>query len=81
MRKSVNIIVRITIVFMIIGATLNALGGILLARGGSFPPTPALLSWAFDGAVVGLLVGAIIGILVALTVGAFKKYISTRHQG
>ena len=81
MRKSVNIIVRISIVFIIIGATLNALGGILLARGGSFPPMSALWAWAFDGAVVGLLVGVVIGTIVALLVAAFKKSTSAQHRG
>lgn len=81
MRKSVNIIVRITIVFMIIAATVNVVGGILLARGGQFPPTSALLSWGLDGAGIGVAVGAVVGILVALAVGAFRKYTSTHHQG
>ncbi|HEV2912735.1 MAG TPA: hypothetical protein VGX92_05405 [Pyrinomonadaceae bacterium] len=81
MRKSVNIIVRITLVFMIIGATLNVVGEILLARGGAFPPTSSLWAWGLEGAGVGLVVGAIIGVLVALAVGAFKKYTSTHHQG
>jgi hypothetical protein len=80
MRKTVNTIVRITIVFMIIAATINVVGGILLARGGQFPPTSALLSWALDGAGIGVAVGAIVGILVALVLKAFNKYLR-RSQG
>ena len=75
MRKTVNVIVRITIVFMIVAATVNVVGGILLARGGQFPPTFALLSWALDGAGIGVAVGAVIGILVALVLKAFNKYL------
>jgi hypothetical protein len=80
MRKTVNTIVRITIVFMIIAATINVVGGILLARGGKFPPTSALFSWALDGAGIGVAVGAVVGILVALVLKAFNKYLR-RSQG
>ena len=80
MKKTVNVIVRITIVFMIIAATLNVVGGILLARGGQFPPTSALFSWGLDGAGIGVGVGAVVGILVALLLKAFRKYTSVDHN-
>ena len=80
MRKSVNLIVRITIIFMIIAATINVVGGILLARGREFPPTSALLSWGLDGAGIGVAVGAVVGILVALALKVFKKYTSVDHN-
>jgi hypothetical protein len=81
MSRAINTIVRATIVFAIIGATLNTVGEILLARGGPFPPTSSLWGWGLRGALVGAGVGIIIGVIIALAVGAFRKYTSTQQQG
>jgi hypothetical protein len=81
MSRAINIIVRTAIVFLIIGATLNVVGEILLARGGPFPPTSSLWAWGLRGALVGASVGVVIGVVIALLVGALKKYTSTQHQG
>lgn len=81
MSRAINTIVRTTLVFLIIGATLNVVGEILLARGGPFPPTSSLWAWGLRGALVGAVVGAVIGVIIALAVGAFKKYTSTQQQG
>jgi hypothetical protein len=80
MSRSLNIIIRTTIVFLIIGATLNVVGEILLARGGPFPPSSALWAWGLRGALVGAIVGACIGTVIALILGAFKKYTSSNHN-
>jgi len=80
MSKALNIIVRTSIVFAIIGATLNVVGELLLVRGGQFPATSALLSWGLRGALIGVAVGVAIGALIALLVGAFRKYTSPNRR-
>ncbi|HEX8143436.1 MAG TPA: hypothetical protein VF553_12620 [Pyrinomonadaceae bacterium] len=81
MSRTLNIIIRTTLVFIIIGATLNVVGEILLARGGPFPETSSLWGWGLRGALFGGAVGVLIGLIIALFVGAFKRYTSTQHQG
>ena len=81
MSRAINTIIRTTLVFLIIGATLNVVGEILLARGGPFPPTSSLWEWGLRGALVGALVGVVSGLIIALAVGAFKKYTSTQQRG
>ncbi|HEX8140494.1 MAG TPA: hypothetical protein VF544_23210 [Pyrinomonadaceae bacterium] len=80
MSRALNVIVRATLVFMIIGATLNVVGEILLARGGPFPETSALWGWGLRGALFGGAVGACVGAIIALILGAFKRYISSNHK-
>jgi hypothetical protein len=80
MSRNLNVILRTTLVFMIIGATLNVVGEIMLARGGPFPPSSALWAWGLRGALIGGAIGVIIGTIIALILGAFKKYTSSNHN-
>jgi Na+-driven multidrug efflux pump len=80
MSRTLNVILRTTLVFMIIGATLNVVGEILLARGGPFPESSALWASGFRGALVGGAVGAFVGSVIALILGAFKKYTSSNNK-
>ena len=81
MSRAINTIIRTTLVFLIIGATLNVVGEILLARGGPFPPTSSLWAWGLRGALIGGALGAGLSVIIALFVGAFKKYTATQQQG
>ena len=80
MSRTVNVILRTTLVFMIIGATLNVVGEILLARGGPFPPSSSLWAWGLRGALIGGAVGGLVGSVIALILGAFKRYISSNNK-